>query len=346
MTERYVDNQLLQDIVFDLSRVFNLDFKQDLLTEQEISAESRRVAGMLIQPVVGNTSQYQVASGYFEQKGASPQSAGTLALIVSNISKLTGSNVNSIIRRLENSDISFTDEVFKQINHLRTPQSQWFRFQETLNERRYHFIELDDCFCAAPQNLQINCTVAPVTNFIIAYVSDAFGSLSYFPFQTTVIHDVVETLECPTEFIMSEYALLSEYTTDDIDSISFTDSTGGVSLFTEFRFEASGIFLFNADVAGNEDSVFYEWYTPPSSPVPAEYEIRWELLDGPVSSVPEQPVSEIWQTFADIGDFSLAWSESTGQNITFRVDIRRVGVPECEVSKIIEVALLFDSEET
>lgn len=195
MADRYINNQLLEEVVFDLSKVFNLDFERDLTTEQEISAESRRVAGMLVQPVSGNTAQYQVAKGYYQQKGASEQSAGTLALIVSNIARLTGKSTNSIIRELESSDISFTDEIYKQINHLRNPQSQWFKFNETRNERSYFFLDAPDCFCAAPENLVLDCDVLEVTNLQLSYIADSFARLSIIPFDTTIT--IPEEAPCP-----------------------------------------------------------------------------------------------------------------------------------------------------
>lgn len=304
MVDNNTNNDLLQDIIIDLSQIFDLPFKEDLKNDQEIAAESRRVAGMLVQPVEQNTSQYQTAKGYYQQKGASEQSAGTLALIVSNIAKLSGRSINSIVRQLEGSNISFNDQTYIAINNLRNPQSQWFRFIPTRNERAFVPAVVDDCVCLAPIALAVNCEVDPPTNLILEYIVQSFGILQFTPYQSVVDQPVITC-----------------------DPVSASFNGGACDGYAYIQFNSDGTFeagggQFATDVPGTTG----DWNDAAPATDGSLYEITWLAVSGdPLTTTPA--AEGVYVDLSSTRRFEVADSGEFTLSTVFQVTIREIASP-------------------
>jgi hypothetical protein len=139
---------LVEQILIDLSKLVNLPF-----TEADEGIE--RLGGLMVQPTSTNTQQFQTAVGYFQSNGATTLAAENLAIIVSNLSKISGVSVGKLIRQIENADdITFTENFYININNIRHKESQWFKSTPSLNDRALYKFKVN-CFCPAPSDFYI-----------------------------------------------------------------------------------------------------------------------------------------------------------------------------------------------
>lgn len=165
MVDNY--NDIVQDVLVDLSQLVNLEFSS-------ADVDIRRLGGLLTQPTSMNTQHFQTAVGYFKSKGASTSAAENLALLVSNLSKVSGTSVGKLIRLIESADdITFTESFYININNLRHKESQWFKSHPTYNDRALYKHQLH-CYCPAPSNFFI----VTADNFLHSN-NDALGFISW-----------------------------------------------------------------------------------------------------------------------------------------------------------------------
>jgi hypothetical protein len=143
-------NTVLRQILLDLAKVLNQPFTRRVNQgDKEISAATKRLGGLLVQPTSINTNQYDAARGYFLQNGATEEAATNLALLVANISKISGRTIGEVIRELEDAEgITFDEGTYIQINSLRSRENQWFKARPTPNDEA--LVPLALCQCAEP----------------------------------------------------------------------------------------------------------------------------------------------------------------------------------------------------
>ena len=125
----------------ELNTLYNLIHNQNTLYiskfrrllsqgNKEISADAKWLGSLLSQPASINAQQYHNNKSYFKSHGASSDSAANLALLVENMSILSGVSTESIIKEIGVDSISLSDEMFKLLNDLRDPRSKYFAYNK------------------------------------------------------------------------------------------------------------------------------------------------------------------------------------------------------------------------
>ena len=123
-------NQTLVDIKLTGTNSFILEVNSG---NEEISAATKRLSGLLTQPTAANTNAYYSSKSHFIKNGASEEAAASLSLMVANVTKLTGKSYAEVIEGFGKSGIGFDDNTHRILNNLRDSTSQYLNYYETNN---------------------------------------------------------------------------------------------------------------------------------------------------------------------------------------------------------------------
>jgi hypothetical protein len=169
-------NQQLQQILLDLSLVLNPSFiRRSSRGDEEISAATKRLGGLLVQPSSINSKQFDVTRSYFRNLGATEEAATNLSMLVANISKITGISMLQIAQEIDQSNgIVFSDDTYSTLNNLRNKESQWFKSIPTENDRSFYRLPPRDVVCPPPEDFQVNCYCEQPINVQVCYCGDDF----------------------------------------------------------------------------------------------------------------------------------------------------------------------------
>lgn len=92
----------------------------------ELSKDSKTLQGMFDQPKEIDSQKYHVFKAQLIARGASPQAAASLAIVLTNIQRKTGVTSDVVLERASALGLQFSNSVFEQINLNRVPTTQLF----------------------------------------------------------------------------------------------------------------------------------------------------------------------------------------------------------------------------
>lgn len=99
-------------------------------------ADSQRMLSTSLSPASTKIADFDAALGYFENRGATPLAARTMALVMVDAAKAQGLNVMSILNNSNQATVELTEaKTFNYINQLRDGSSQLSTSKITDNKK-------------------------------------------------------------------------------------------------------------------------------------------------------------------------------------------------------------------